>query len=94
VTVYLVSYDLVNESRSVESYEPLWDEMKRLGAHRTNYSLWLVNLTNTAEQVLAHLRQFVDKDDRIWVAQLTSLHTYCNAIAGTNAWLKGNPLDR
>lgn len=31
--VYVFTYDLRNESGS-QDYEPLWDELERLGAHR------------------------------------------------------------
>ena len=82
---------LINE-RSGYDYEPLWAELKRLKAHRVQYSLWLVNLSYTAEQVVNHFKKFVDKDDRLWASQVREAeHWFVNAKGGTNAWLKENP---
>lgn len=91
MAAYLVAYDLINESKGTHDYEPLWTELKRLNAHRTQYSLWLVNLNLTPQQVVEHFKQFVDKDDRIWATEVRSAgHWYINAIRGTNVWLQKN----
>ena len=86
---FTTAYDLRNETGS-HDYEPLWKELRRLGGHRTQYSLWLVNVNNTAQQLHDHLKAYVDNDDRIWVSELTKNHQYSNAISGTNDWLKSN----
>lgn len=92
MSIYLVPYDLVNESKGSFDYQPLWAELKRLGAHRTQYSLWLLNVSNTAKEVAEHLSQFVDGDDRIWVTSVRSgEYWYKNAIGGTNKWIEQNP---
>jgi hypothetical protein len=49
MTDYALAYDLVKEQSS-HDYEPLWAELKRLGGHRTEYSLWLINVNNTAKE--------------------------------------------
>ncbi len=87
---YLVIYDLVNNKPEAE-YQALWDELKRLGAHRTQYSSWIVNLNNTAKEIVAHFRQFVHSDDRIMATRLTGVDNYyVNAIGGTNKWFEQN----
>jgi len=92
MAIYLVAYDLVKESKGTFDYQPLWDELERLGAHRTQYSLWLLNVKNTAKEVLEHFTKFVDKDDRLWVVSVRKAeHWYKNAIGGTNKWLENNP---
>ena len=93
MTSYVVAYDLRNESGS-QDYEPLWAELKRLGGHKTQLSLWLVAVENTAKELHDHMKQFVDNDDRIWVAELTKSHWFSNAIGGTNEWIKENPPSR
>jgi hypothetical protein len=90
MTVYLVSYDLRNESGS-QDYEPLWAELKRLEACHTQDSVWLVSVTNTAKELHDHFKKFVDSDDRLMTAQITKNNHYSNARAGTNEWLKQNP---
>jgi CRISPR-associated endonuclease Cas2 len=90
VANYLVIYDLVNKKPEAE-YQTLWDELKRLGAHRTQYSSWIVNLNNTAKEIVEHFKQFVHSDDRIMVTRLTGVDNYyVNAIGGTNKWLEQN----
>lgn len=84
MTTYTVSYDLVKR----KDYPKLWEALEKLNAHRALESLWLVAVTNTAEQLHNHLKQFVDADDRIWVSELTRNHHFSNAKSGTNNWLK------
>lgn len=93
MSIYLVSYDLVDEKKNANhDYKILWDELKRLKAHRTNYSLWLVNMNKTPRDVLVHFRKFVDANDRVWIAKLfNNEYTFANAMAGTNKWLENNP---
>jgi CRISPR associated protein Cas2 len=93
MTDYAIAYDLIKEQSS-HDYEPLWAELKRLGGHRTQYSLWLVNLSNTAKEVHDHFKAYLDQDDRLWVLELTKSHYYSNAMSGTNNWLNNNPPSR
>lgn len=90
MTVFVVAYDLRNESGST-AYHPLWDALKESGAFRTQDSLWLVNFDRTAREVHDYLKGFMDDDDRLWVSELTKKHWFSNAKAGTNTWLKENP---
>jgi hypothetical protein len=87
MTTYTVAYDLIKR----KDYPKLWDELKRLKAHRTQESYWLVNVSNTAKELHDHFKGFVDADDRVWVSELTKNNFYSNAKAGTNDWLKSNP---
>lgn len=93
MTIYLLAYDLRKEQTSAD-YEPLWAELKRLGGHRTQYSLWLLDLNNTAKEVHDHFKRYLDSDDRLWVSELTKNHYYSNAMAGTNDWLAAHPPQR
>ena len=86
MTTYTVSYDLIKK----KDYQLLWDELERLGAHRTQESYWLIAVNNTAQELHNHLKSFIDADDRIWVSELTKNYWYSNAKAGTNDWLKRN----
>jgi hypothetical protein len=89
--VYSLTYDLVNESNSFD-YKPLWKELERLNAHRTQYSDWLINLNNTPKEVVDHFQRFTDKDDRVMATRLRpNEYHYVNALPGTNAWLEKNP---
>lgn len=87
MTTFVVTYDLIKR----KDYQTLWDELKRLGAHRALESFWLVSVSNTGKELLEHLKQYVDNDDRLWVSELTRSHWYTKAKGGTNEWLKANP---
>lgn len=91
MTIYLLTYDLLKEPDS-EDYKPLWAELKRLGGHKVQYSVWLLDLTNdTAKQVHDHFKGYVDSNDRLWVSELVSNYWCSNAISGTNDWLAAHP---
>lgn len=87
MTTFVLTYDLIKR----KDYQTLWDELKRLGAHRALNSFWLLNLNNTAKETHDHFKQYVDSDDRLWVSELTKTNYYSNAMSGTNNWLKNNP---
>lgn len=94
MAVYLIAYDLVNEKKKSFDYEPLWGELKRLGCHRTQYSLWLGSFDNKPTEIRKHFQKFMDSDDRILVTRLRKgEYDYANAIVGTNKWLESNPPD-
>jgi CRISPR/Cas system-associated endoribonuclease Cas2 len=93
MSVYLLAYDLVQEKKNPQhDYQVLWDELKRLGAHRTQYSLWLLNVNNTPRELVNHFKQFVDGNDPLWITRLvTGEYSFNNARSGTNDWLATNP---
>lgn len=96
MAVYFFTYDLTKKKPEFD-YEVLWDELKRLGTHRTQFSAWLINVNNTPAELLDHLKQFVHSDDRLWIVRLIDKNgkrqwTYSNAMAGTNKWLQNNPV--
>jgi hypothetical protein len=66
MSVYLLAYDLVKEKKNAEhDYQILWDELKRLEAHRTQLSVWLISVDNTPQELLEHFKGFVDYNDRL-----------------------------
>jgi CRISPR-associated endonuclease Cas2 len=96
MAIYLVAYDLTKKKPEFD-YQILWDELERLGAHRTQFSAWLINADNTARELLEHLKAFVHDNDRLWIVRLTKISatnqfTYQNAMKGTNDWLSENPV--
>jgi CRISPR-associated endonuclease Cas2 len=90
LTTYTLSYDLNRE----KDYAKLLGELRRLGAVRTQASMWLVAVNNTAKELHDHLKTFVDGDDALWISELTRNHWYSNAMTGTNDFLKTNPAAR
>lgn len=87
MTSFTLSYDLIKN----KDYKLLIDELKRLGAHRSQESFWLMAYNGTAKGLHDHLRNFMDGDDKLWVSELTRNHHYTQANSGTNAWIAQNP---
>lgn len=90
---YVVTYDLVKEESSA-AYKPLIDDLKERGAQKYQMSSWLVALDNTAADVHAHYRKFLDENDKLMVSELTRNHTQDLNFKGTNQWIKDNPPTR
>ena len=67
--VFLLAYDLVNETRSGE-YDALNNDLDRLEAQRVQDSVWLVSLNYGVVEVKDHFATFMDGDDKLWVTKL------------------------
>lgn len=81
---FAVEYQLNNQ----KDYQPLWDEMKRLNAHKPMRSVYLLDVDlDTAEQMKDHLRQFVDEDDMIFAVEITRQPAAYKCYKGTKAWI-------
>jgi len=91
MTIYTISYDLRNESGTAD-YKPLWTELNRLDAHRTQDSVWLASINATATELHNHMKKFIDSDDRLMVDEFKANNHYSNARFGTIAWLKKNSM--
>jgi len=65
---YLISYDLMAPGKN---YEPLWAELRNLGAVRVLESEWIVSRTNTDPVRLAnYILKFMDGNDKILVTEV------------------------
>ena len=85
--IFLVCYDLTKKKPEFD-YEVLWNELKRLDAHRVQESVWIVELSGTVKQAFDRFKRFVHGDDRLWVSSVRSNeYWYTQAYPGTNAWL-------
>jgi hypothetical protein len=88
MTVFIITYDL---NRPGQNYPDLMAELKKLEAHRALESFWLINLNNSAKEVVDHFKQFIDNNDAIWVSELVKGYHFVNAKSGTKEWLSNNP---
>ncbi|MCD9096203.1 hypothetical protein [Luteimonas fraxinea] len=85
--LFVVSYDLIKR----KEYQPLWDEMKRLGGHKPVESVYLLNLNlDSASAVRDHFKTFIDEDDLLIVAKFVGKPSFLKAKSGTNAWIDKN----
>ena len=75
--VFVVSYDLRNAER--EQYQNLYDALNEMGGREVLESTWTLKLKDewTCEKVAKELLQFMDKDDGIFVTQITAYAKKC-----------------
>lgn len=68
---YLITYDL---DKPGQNYERLWNAIKK--AFPTWFhaleSVWIVESALKAEQIRDHLRAFIDSNDKLLVARMTT----------------------
>jgi hypothetical protein len=83
MAVFLLTYDLMKN----KDYKRLTDELSRLDARKILLSAWLLDLNNTATEVLEHFTDFIDSDDKLFVAELTKRPKTVRAFKGTSDWL-------
>ena len=68
--VYNVSYDL---NKSGKDYKGLHDELKSTSEYfHLLDSTWLLHTSESAHQIWERLKEHVDSNDRILIAQITS----------------------
>ena len=67
---YMVVYDL---ERRGESYEPLLNALRKLGALHVLYSKWVLRSDLTSVQIRDYLRKFIDPNDLLLVVELTGV---------------------
>lgn len=87
--VYLIGYDL---RKTGQDYETLTTKIQGLGSwwHCLD-STWLVKSNKTAIEIRDYLRQFVDSNDVLLVAQISSGIWASYGFQGDCAeWLKNN----
>lgn len=67
---FTVSYDLQTPGKD---YSAVINEMRRLNGVKVLLSVWyLPNVNSTAKELRDHLTKFVDKNDRIFVADTST----------------------
>lgn len=84
---YLVTYDLVDG----RDYDRIINELERMGAVRTQKSVYLVTRsTDSPAGLLQHLKSYVDADDRLMVVMLTVKPAWTIGLKGTRDWVAKN----
>ena len=70
MALYLISYDL---NKPEKDYPKLWEALRQIGAKKVLYSQWITRRTDTdSEKLAGYIWQFMDSDDRLLVADLSS----------------------
>lgn len=80
MALYLLSYDLCKE----KDYQKLYDELKKYQAIRILESDWCFRRDNTTAVALRdHFEQYIDDDDRLFVAEIKDWASH-NIMANPN----------
>ena len=68
--IFIVNYDL----RKVRNYDALYERLESLGGKRVLESMWTLKLsdTNTCTGLRDDLLEYMDSDDGIYVAHISS----------------------
>jgi len=71
MALYLISYDLTHHA-SMNQYEELIGELKRLGAQKVQLSEWMWRSENTPVEIRDHLLRFIHADDRLLITAVSN----------------------
>lgn len=81
---FAITYDLNKQ----KNYKALWDELDRLGGHKSARSFYFLDLTaESAKEVRDHFVQFIDNDDILVVVKVLERPATHRPFKGTTAWL-------
>lgn len=80
--LFQISYDLTHHA-TMNQYEELIGELRRLGAKKAQLSEWFWNGDSTPLVLRDHLKQFIHKDDRLLVVTVDNWASY-NALFDIN----------
>lgn len=80
---FAVKYQLNNQ----KDYPDLWEEMKRLDAHKAMRTLYLIDYSGTARQLASQIEPYLDDDDMLFVAPLESRPVSRKCYVGTADWI-------
>jgi len=87
--VYFVAYDLRKPDRN---YDDLIKELKSFGTwwHQTG-SVWIIVTSKTTVEVRDYLKQFLDSNDKLFVAQISKQWAATGFKTQEYNWLKSIP---
>lgn len=83
---YLIAYDLM---RPGQDYKRLFDAITSLGAHwHFLDSAWMVRTTMSAAQIRDYLLQFMDANDKLFVAGMSGEAAWRSLGEKGDTWIK------
>lgn len=88
MTIYLMAYDLLNES-GTHDYEPLWQELKAIEAQSVQDGLWMLEISRSLSETVQYFRPLLDSGDRLFITQLRDAEFFqSSSRRGTEDWLE------
>lgn len=84
---FIVTYDLLAPDKD---YEELISAIKDYGTYsKVTESCWIIKSSKSSSQILEHLKNHIDFNDRLFVAQLTRDVSW-HKIMSSEKWLQTN----
>lgn len=85
--MFNIAYDILNEG-GTQDYEPLWQELKALGAHAVQDGLWVLEFEGGLQTLAKRVSELLDAGDRLFIAEVHHGEYYHrNSRAGASGWL-------
>jgi hypothetical protein len=86
MALFLVTYDL---NRPGQEYPKLYEAIKSLGnAWHGMESVWFLRTSRSAYQIVDYLRQFVDRNDKVFASLVTSDSAWYGFNQDGTTWLQ------
>lgn len=83
MSLYLVSYDLTHHA-TMNQYEQLINELRRLRAQRVQLSEWLWRGDSTPMTLRDHLTKFIHREDRLLITAVSDWASYNSLVNISN----------
>lgn len=85
MSAFLITYDL---NRPGQNYKKLFDAIESYGIYwHFMQNAWVIRSANSASQVRDHLKQYIDANDKLFVARLGET-AWTGFNTDGNSWLK------
>lgn len=84
---FIITYDLCKPG---QNYEELIEAIKTYNWCKIAKSAWVVTCTKTSVEIRDHLESKIDKNDKLFVGQLTSNAAWYGESKDVSQWLKDN----
>lgn len=82
---FIVTYDLLAPDKD---YEELISAIENYRTYsKVTESCWIIQSSKSSSEILKHLKNHIDSNDRLFVAQLTRDVSWCNVMSSEN-WLQ------
>lgn len=85
---YLISYDLMAPAKD---YPKLISAIKDYGTYaKVLESCWVIKSSDTAKTITDNLKNYIDANDKLFVAKLDNVAAWYNLPKEVSEWLKKN----
>ncbi len=87
MSTFIITYDLISD----KDYSKLYEAIKNYGyyAHLLE-SIWIIKSSTSSTDIRDNLKNYIDDDDKIFVAKLTRECAWKNLSKEVSDWIHNN----